>query len=136
MGSRERADESLRHHFGTTTGAPALLARFASTTFAAIVNNYHFVCCLTGNAADDIGDRLFLVAGGESKVSGTLRGTFGAGPRIFATLVRVATERREKSSAEGKLTGARLPPLYRRFQASANRALEPFRSLIEGVRPV
>ena len=32
--------------------------------------------------------------GGESKVSGTLRGTFVAGSRIFATLVRVAAERR------------------------------------------
>ena len=33
--------------------------------------------------------------GGESKVSGTLRGTFVAGTRIFATLFRVAMERRE-----------------------------------------
>ncbi len=32
--------------------------------------------------------------GGESKVSGTLRGTFVAGFRIIATLVRVAAERR------------------------------------------
>jgi glycosyltransferase involved in cell wall biosynthesis len=31
-------------------------------------------------------------AGGESKVSGTLRGTFAAGTRILATLVRVALE--------------------------------------------
>ena len=31
--------------------------------------------------------------GGESKVSGTLRGTFVAGTRIMATLVRVAAER-------------------------------------------
>ena len=31
--------------------------------------------------------------GGESKVSGTLRGTFVAGTRILATLVRVAAER-------------------------------------------
>ena len=31
--------------------------------------------------------------GGESKVSGTLRGTFVAGTRIMATLLRVATER-------------------------------------------
>ena len=31
-------------------------------------------------------------AGGESKVSGTLRGTFVAGARIIATLVRVARE--------------------------------------------
>ncbi len=31
-------------------------------------------------------------AGGESKVSGTLRGTFVAGARIVATLVRVALE--------------------------------------------
>ena len=31
-------------------------------------------------------------AGGESKVSGTLRGTFVAGARILATLVRVAFE--------------------------------------------
>ena len=30
--------------------------------------------------------------GGESKVSGTLRGTFVAGARILATLVRVALE--------------------------------------------
>jgi len=33
-------------------------------------------------------------AGGESKVSGTLRGTFLAGARILATLGRVAMERR------------------------------------------
>jgi glycosyltransferase involved in cell wall biosynthesis len=32
-------------------------------------------------------------AGGESKVSGTLRGTFIAGARIIATLLRIATER-------------------------------------------
>lgn len=32
--------------------------------------------------------------GGESKVSGTLRGTFVAGLRIIATLLRVAAERR------------------------------------------
>ena len=32
--------------------------------------------------------------GGESKVSGTLRGTFVAGTRILATLFRVAAERR------------------------------------------
>jgi glycosyltransferase involved in cell wall biosynthesis len=32
-------------------------------------------------------------AGGESKVSGTLRGTFVAGARILATLIRVASER-------------------------------------------
>ena len=31
--------------------------------------------------------------GGESKVSGTLRGTFVAGARIIATLLRVAIER-------------------------------------------
>ena len=31
--------------------------------------------------------------GGESKVSGTLRGTLVAGARIAATLLRVATER-------------------------------------------
>jgi hypothetical protein len=30
--------------------------------------------------------------GGESKVSGTLRGTFVAGARIIATLLRVALE--------------------------------------------
>ena len=32
-------------------------------------------------------------AGGESKVSGTLRGTFVAGARILATLLRIAFER-------------------------------------------
>jgi len=32
-------------------------------------------------------------AGGESKVSGTLRGTFVAGTRIVATLLRVALEK-------------------------------------------
>ena len=35
-------------------------------------------------------------AGGESKVSGTLRGTFVAGTRILATLLRVAFETRTK----------------------------------------
>jgi hypothetical protein len=34
-------------------------------------------------------------AGGESKVSGTLRGTFVAGARILATLFRVAIESRQ-----------------------------------------
>ena len=33
--------------------------------------------------------------GGESKVSGTLRGTFVAGARIIATLLRVAVERKQ-----------------------------------------
>ena len=32
-------------------------------------------------------------AGGESKVSGTLRGTFVAGTRIVATLLRIAFEK-------------------------------------------
>jgi glycosyltransferase involved in cell wall biosynthesis len=32
-------------------------------------------------------------AGGESKVSGTLRGTFTAGARIIATLIRIAAEK-------------------------------------------
>jgi glycosyltransferase involved in cell wall biosynthesis len=36
-------------------------------------------------------------AGGESKVSGTLRGTFVAGTRIIATLWRIAFERKPKS---------------------------------------
>src|SRR5213596_3711699 len=36
-------------------------------------------------------------AGGESKVSGTLRGTFVAGTRIVATLLRIAFERKPKS---------------------------------------
>ncbi len=35
-------------------------------------------------------------AGGESKVSGTLRGTFIAGARIIATLLRIATERKPR----------------------------------------
>ena len=34
-------------------------------------------------------------AGGQSKVSGTLRGTFGAGARITATLLRVALEQKK-----------------------------------------
>jgi len=38
-------------------------------------------------------------AGGESKVSGTLRGTFVAGARIVATLVRVAFERPSKANS-------------------------------------
>ena len=37
--------------------------------------------------------------GGESKVSGTLRGTFLAGARIVATLFRVATERKSAARA-------------------------------------
>ena len=36
--------------------------------------------------------------GGESKVSGTLRGTFVAGARIIATLLRVALEQRQSGS--------------------------------------
>jgi hypothetical protein len=38
-------------------------------------------------------------AGGESKVSGTLRGTFVAGARIITTLVHVAFERRSKANS-------------------------------------
>ena len=38
--------------------------------------------------------------GGESKVSGTLRGTFIAGARILATFFRVAREAEERSAAE------------------------------------
>ena len=40
--------------------------------------------------------------GGESKVSGTLRGTFVAGTRIIATLFRVATERRGNGLPSGR----------------------------------
>ena len=36
-------------------------------------------------------------AGGESKVSGTLRGTFVAGARIMATLIRVAAEKKPQT---------------------------------------
>jgi glycosyltransferase involved in cell wall biosynthesis len=39
-------------------------------------------------------------AGGESKVSGTLRGTFIAGARIIATLLRIATERKSRMSTD------------------------------------
>jgi glycosyltransferase involved in cell wall biosynthesis len=39
-------------------------------------------------------------AGGESKVSGTLRGTFIAGTRIIATLVRIATERMPRMNTD------------------------------------
>ena len=35
-------------------------------------------------------------AGGESKVSGTLRGTFIAGTRIMATLIRIAAEKKPR----------------------------------------
>jgi glycosyltransferase involved in cell wall biosynthesis len=38
-------------------------------------------------------------AGGESKVSGTVRGTFVAGARIIATLIRVAFERPSKANS-------------------------------------
>ena len=39
-------------------------------------------------------------AGGESKVSGTLRGTFVAGARIIATLMRIATERKPRMNTD------------------------------------
>jgi glycosyltransferase involved in cell wall biosynthesis len=39
-------------------------------------------------------------AGGESKVSGTLRGTFVAGARIIATLLRIATERKPRMNTD------------------------------------
>jgi glycosyltransferase involved in cell wall biosynthesis len=39
-------------------------------------------------------------AGGESKVSGTLRGTFIAGARIIATLLRIATERKPRMDTD------------------------------------
>jgi len=38
-------------------------------------------------------------AGGESKVSGTLRGTFIAGTRIMATLIRIAAEKKPGKSS-------------------------------------
>jgi glycosyltransferase involved in cell wall biosynthesis len=39
-------------------------------------------------------------AGGESKVSGTLGGTFIAGARIIATLLRIATERKPRMNTD------------------------------------
>jgi hypothetical protein len=39
-------------------------------------------------------------AGGESKVSGTLRGTFVAGARIIATLLCTATERKPRMNTD------------------------------------
>jgi hypothetical protein len=39
-------------------------------------------------------------AGGESKVSGTLRGTVVAGVRILATLLRIAMERKPRINAD------------------------------------
>ena len=39
-------------------------------------------------------------AGGESKVSGTLRGTFIAGARIIATLLRIATDRKPRMNTD------------------------------------
>jgi hypothetical protein len=36
-------------------------------------------------------------AGGQSKVSGTLRGAFVAGLRIVATLLRIAAEKRPQA---------------------------------------
>jgi len=39
-------------------------------------------------------------AGGESKVSGTLRGTFIAGTRIIATLLCIATERKPRMNTD------------------------------------
>jgi glycosyltransferase involved in cell wall biosynthesis len=39
-------------------------------------------------------------AGGESKVSGTLRGTFIAGARIIATLLRIAIERKPRMKTD------------------------------------
>ena len=39
-------------------------------------------------------------AGGESKVSGTVRGTFVAGARIFATFIRIAAEKRPQLNTD------------------------------------
>jgi glycosyltransferase involved in cell wall biosynthesis len=39
-------------------------------------------------------------AGGESKVSGTVRGTFVAGARIFATFIRIAAEKRPQMNPD------------------------------------
>lgn len=44
-------------------------------------------------------------AGGESKVSGTLRGTFLAGTRILFTLARVAFERSQSAASKSAGTG-------------------------------
>ena len=38
--------------------------------------------------------------GGESKVSGTVRGTFVAGARIFATFIRIAAEKRPQMNTD------------------------------------
>ena len=39
-------------------------------------------------------------AGGESKVSGTVRGTFVAGARIFATFIRIAAAKRQQMNPD------------------------------------
>jgi glycosyltransferase involved in cell wall biosynthesis len=39
-------------------------------------------------------------AGGESKVSGTVRGTFVAGARIFATFIRIGAEKRPQMNTD------------------------------------
>ena len=39
-------------------------------------------------------------AGGESKVSGTVRGTFVAGARIFATFIRIAADKRPQMNTD------------------------------------
>jgi glycosyltransferase involved in cell wall biosynthesis len=46
-------------------------------------------------------------AGGESKVSGSLRGTLKAGTRIIATLVRVAFENHPALGEEGRVRGSK-----------------------------
>jgi hypothetical protein len=38
--------------------------------------------------------------GGQSKVSGTLRGTFVAGARIIATLMRIAAEKKPQMNTD------------------------------------
>jgi hypothetical protein len=46
-------------------------------------------------------------AGGESKVSGSLRGTLKAGTRIIATLIRVAFENPAPLRGEGGVRGSK-----------------------------
>ena len=62
-------------------------------------------------------------AGGESKVSGTLRGTFVAGTRIIATLLRVALARSDGSPAA--------KALLRRLGSRRSMAYSPMVSMLD-----
>src|SRR5436309_3527569 len=81
-GSSDRTADRAREAGARVVTAPRGYGRACAAGVSSISPECEIVVFLEGD-------------GGQSKVSGTLRGTFVAGARIIATLVRVATSRKE-----------------------------------------